>query len=111
MHLLDHFRPPLSSGRHWHGFHNAWATYIASALNVHLPAGFFAEPNDLYASAFRPLERNGQPSADVWHEPLSIGLELPTMPLWVRGEICLPVELDKSYERTCREQRIEPPMA
>ena len=43
--LQDHFRPPLSLRRHWHAFHNAWATYIASDLNAKLPEGYFAEPN------------------------------------------------------------------
>jgi Protein of unknown function (DUF4058) len=43
--LLDHFRPPLSSRRHWHAFHNAWATFLATDLNQKLPEGFFAEPN------------------------------------------------------------------
>ena len=45
MGLLDHFHPPLSNRRHWHAFHNAWATYIASDLNRQLPEGYFAEPN------------------------------------------------------------------
>ena len=45
MPLLDHFRPPLSVRRHWHAFHNAWATYIASDLNRVLPDDYFAEPN------------------------------------------------------------------
>ena len=44
MHLRDHFRPPLSERRHWHSFHSAWATFLASALNDKLPAGYFAEP-------------------------------------------------------------------
>src|SRR4051812_33309630 len=43
--LQDHFHPPLSARRHWHGFHNAWATYLASDLNSVLPQGYFAEPN------------------------------------------------------------------
>lgn len=45
MSLQDHFHPPLSVRRHWHAFHNAWATYIASDLNQQLPEGYFAEPN------------------------------------------------------------------
>lgn len=45
MALQDHFQPPLSIHRHWHAFHNAWATYIASDLNHKLPEGYFAEPN------------------------------------------------------------------
>lgn len=43
--LLDHFRPPLNARRHWHSFHNAWATYIAAELNQSLPEGYFAELN------------------------------------------------------------------
>jgi hypothetical protein len=45
MPLRDHFRPPLSLRRHWHAFHNAWATFLASDLNRRLPDGYFAEGN------------------------------------------------------------------
>lgn len=45
MPLLDHFHPPLYPRHRWHGFHNAWATYLAAALNQTLPKGYFAEPN------------------------------------------------------------------
>ena len=45
MALHDHFHPPLSVRRHWHAFHNAWATYLASDLNRQLPEGYFAEAN------------------------------------------------------------------
>ncbi len=44
MALRDHFRPPLSTRRHWYSFHNAWSTYIADDLNQSLPGGYFAEP-------------------------------------------------------------------
>jgi hypothetical protein len=45
MSLQDHFGPPLGVRRHWHAFHNAWATYISADLNRRLPAGYFAEAN------------------------------------------------------------------
>jgi hypothetical protein len=45
MPLLDHFHPPLKLLRHWHAFHNAWATFIASDLNHRLPSRYFAEAN------------------------------------------------------------------
>lgn len=51
MPLLDHFRPPLSSRRHWHSFHNSWATYLAADLNRQLPPGYFAEVNVQFAIA------------------------------------------------------------
>ena len=52
MALQDHFHPPLSTHRHWHAFHNAWATYIASDLNHLLPKGYFAEPNVQFSIEF-----------------------------------------------------------
>lgn len=229
MPLYDHFRPPLSLRRHWHAFHNAWSTYLASHLNDQLPHGYFAEANvqfgieidvaaweeegrvpgdaatgwtapaptqtvpvtligavvevlvfdreggptlvgaielvspankdrpehrdafvskcatylqqgaglvvvdvvtsrranlhealmlrvapsgtapldaDLYAVAYRLVERSGEPSLDLWEQPLDVGQALPTLPLWLRGGLCLPVDLGATYERTCREQRI-----
>jgi hypothetical protein len=62
----------------------------------------------LSGSAFRPVERNGTRQLDVWHEPIAVGQRLPTLPLWLRGGLCLPVELEATYERTCIEQRIQP---
>jgi hypothetical protein len=226
MPLLDHFRPPLSTRRHWHAFHNSWATYLAAALNRQLPEGYFAEanvqfgieidvaafeepgsgsvnhwtppaptatvafaaatdqvevlifqqeggprlagaielvspankdradhrgafvskcqtylnrgvglvvvdvvtdrhanlhtellarlqaavdsaiPTGLYAAAYRPSERDGTATLDVWVEMLAIGQPLPTLPLWLRGGICLPVDLEETYTRTCQEQRV-----
>jgi hypothetical protein len=243
MALQDHFRPPLSVRRHWHAFHNAWATYIAADLNQRLPEGYFAESNvqfgieidvatfeepglmktdavtpgesidslstgvgtgwvapaptqilplalmdetveilvfnqaagptltgalalvspankdrpahraafvskcaaylqqgvglviidvvtdrqanlhneilirlcsasvvpwkaDLYIVSYRPVQRAEQSSLDVWQAPVALGQALPTMPLWLRGHLCVPVPLDLTYERTCREQRI-----
>jgi Protein of unknown function (DUF4058) len=43
MPLLDHFRPPLSTQRHWESLHATWAATIADALNESLPEGYFAE--------------------------------------------------------------------
>lgn len=228
MPLLDHFHPPLSERRHWHSFHNSWATYLSSQLNTLLPAGYFAEANvqfgieidvaaiqepgaagtptgwvppspqashpfelshvvvevgifsrsggpqlagavelvspankdrpthreafvskcvtylqagvglvlvdvvterpaDLHrellvrlgvadpgpgsalsGSAYRPVERDGGGTLDVWREPIALGQTLPTLPLWLRGGFCLPVELEATYERTCIEQRVQP---
>jgi hypothetical protein len=63
-------------------------------------------PGPLFASAYRPVERGGASVLDVWLEPIALGLPLPTMPLWLRGGLCLPVELEATYERTCTEQRV-----
>lgn len=60
----------------------------------------------LYTTAYRLVERDGQPSLDVWEEILTVSRPLPTVPLWLQGGLCLPVDLNGTYERTCREQRI-----
>ncbi len=62
MTLQDHFGPPLGTRRHWHAFHNAWATYISSDLNGRLPEGYFAEPNvqfgiEIDVAAFEEADR------------------------------------------------------
>jgi len=35
-----------------------------------------------------------------------VGGALSILPLCLRGEICLPVDLAVTYERTCRDRRI-----
>jgi hypothetical protein len=60
----------------------------------------------LYATAYRPVSRDGQQNLDMWEEVLTLGRPLPTLPLWLRGGLRLPLDLDATYERTCREQRV-----
>jgi hypothetical protein len=66
---------------------------------------------ELYTTAYHPVGREGQLCLDMWKETLAAGQSLPTMPLWLRGDVCLPVDLATTYERTCREQRILPESA
>ena len=228
MPLLDHFHPPLSERRHWHAFHNSWATYLSSQLNSLLPDGYFAEANvqygieidvaafeeaeglapptcwqpppphqsvpiellgavvevgifsrsggpslagavelvspankdrsssrdalvskcasylqagvglvlvdvvtdrsadlhrellsrlgvadpgpgsPLFGAAYRAIERDGCAALDLWREPVALGRPLPTLPLWLRGGLCLPVDLEAAYMRTCVEQKVQP---
>jgi hypothetical protein len=70
------------------------------------PHPAFGEP--LYAAAYRLVEREGHHGLDVWQEALALGAALPTMPLWLRPGLCLPVNLNATYEQTCLEQRITP---
>ena len=42
----------------------------------------------------------------IWHERLTVGHPLPTLPLWLRGGRWLQLDLEASYERTCREQKL-----
>ncbi len=234
MTLFDHFHIPLATKRHWHSFHNAWATYIAEDLNQRLPVGYFAESNvqfgieidvaafeeersidrcsesametssewhpnpptqvipfeagaveqvevgifsteqstqlmgaieivspankdrpsqrdvfvtkcqsyleqrigliivdiitirkqslhqqllqkigsivdntldSLYASAYRVTTEEA-PQLEIWYERLEVGRSLPTLPLWLKSSECFPLDLEKTYVRTCQAQRI-----
>src|SRR5262249_23324677 len=72
MPLLDHFHPPLSERRHWHAFHNSWATYLSSQLNSRLPAGYFAEANvqfgiEIDVATFR--ETDASAAQGTWPAP------------------------------------------
>jgi len=61
----------------------------------------------LQAASYRPLGRDPNASLEIWREVLSLERSLPTLPLWLRGGICLPLELEGSYERTRRGLRME----
>src|SRR5438105_7140403 len=74
MALQDHFRPPLGARRHWHAFHNAWATYLSSDLNRQLPEGYFAEPNvqfgiEIDVAAYEEADFSMSPSASAGPAP------------------------------------------
>src|SRR5262249_22449893 len=38
---------------------------------------------ELYAVAYRPVQRAGQPSLDMWQATVPMGDSLPTLPLWL----------------------------
>jgi hypothetical protein len=62
---------------------------------------------ELYACAYRtrPGEENAL-QLDVWAELLSIGSDLPTLPLWIQPDQCLPLDLEQTYRTACSNRRI-----
>jgi hypothetical protein len=70
-------------------------------------AGFtFPEPAPLYATAYRPAQREQRSEIDLWRAPLALGQGLPTLPLAVRGLGCLPIDLEATYMEACKRGRI-----
>jgi hypothetical protein len=61
---------------------------------------------DLYAAAYRPVQRNGRAAVDIWQEILAVGSRLPTIPLGLRRENYVPVNLEATYDDTCQKLRI-----
>ena len=43
---------------------------------------------------------------ESWMQPLSIGRPLPTLPLWLADDLAVPLDLEASYEQTCRILRL-----
>jgi Protein of unknown function (DUF4058) len=60
----------------------------------------------LYAVACRPSKRGDAWLLEAWAHPLAPGRPLPTLPLWLAEGLAVPLELEASYEETCRILRI-----
>ena len=79
-------------------------------LHAELMARLFAPgpgaDGDLYSAAYRPVDREGQVQLDIWREPIALGGPLPVLPLWLKGGLCLRLDLDATYDRTRRELRM-----
>lgn len=61
---------------------------------------------DMYAVSYRPTIRANEPVIDFWVEPLEIDMDLPTLPLFLKGWGCVPLDLEDSYNETCRDSRL-----
>jgi len=64
------------------------------------------EPPPLYAVASRTTKRGAAWSLEAWTHLFALGQPLPTLPLWLADNLAVPLELETSYEETCRVLRI-----
>jgi uncharacterized protein DUF4058 len=64
------------------------------------------EPPPLYAVACRHMKNGDAWQLETWSNALALGQPLPTLPLWLAGNLAVPLELETSYEETCRALRI-----
>jgi hypothetical protein len=60
----------------------------------------------LYAASCRPAREAGYWTLQTWAYPLAVGRSLPTLPLWIAENLAVPLDLETSYEETCRGLRI-----
>ncbi len=65
-----------------------------------------AEPPPLYAVACRGTKKGDGWLLETWAQGLTLGQPLPTLPLWLADNLAVPLELEASYEETCRVLRI-----
>jgi hypothetical protein len=64
------------------------------------------EPPPLYAVACRGTKKGDAWLLETWTQTLALGQALPTLPLWLADNLAVPLELEASYEETCRVLRI-----
>jgi hypothetical protein len=65
-----------------------------------------AKPPATYAVACRWTPRGARGRLETWNRELKPGLPLPCLPLWLTEEQAIPLDLEASYEQTCRDLRI-----
>jgi hypothetical protein len=73
--------------------------YLEIRDPVHLLQG------PLYCCSLLPRGSNGHAKVYVWPEVLQIGAILPKLPLWLRDDLAVPLELESTYEETCGDLR------
>jgi hypothetical protein len=81
--------------------HNEILSMLEGAEAARLP-----EDAELYAAAYRPVQREEKPAIDVWTERCAVGSPLPTMPLRLIHNVFVPVEFEETYMETCRRRRL-----
>jgi hypothetical protein len=59
----------------------------------------------LYCCSLLPRGSNGHARVDVWPEVLRVGAVLPRLPLWLRDDLPVPLDLESTYEETCGDLR------
>ena len=64
--------------------------------------------HDLYASAYRRTRTQHGLELQTWPHVLGIGDSLPTLPLWLDEDVCLPLDLESTYAAACAARRLEP---
>lgn len=60
----------------------------------------------LYAVAYRPVPVQKQQRIEAWPQTLTLGQALPVLPLWLRLDLCLPLQMEETYSTTCSGLRI-----
>jgi hypothetical protein len=64
------------------------------------------EPPVIYAAACRWAQEGDARHFRAWTHTLVVGQPLPLLPLWLAANLAVPLELEATYEETCRILRI-----
>jgi hypothetical protein len=78
---------------------------LMELLQVGEPAAG-AVSSDLYAVAYRVVKAGERTQLEGWPTALAVGQTLPTMPLWLRDDLAVPLDLEASYREACTSMNI-----
>lgn len=85
------------------------ATFHAEILTRFTGSPVTEQPGELYAASYRPIRTEEHNTVvQIWPHELAIGRQLPVLPLWLAGGLAVRVDLQTTYEETCRRIRIPP---
>ena len=76
------------------------------ALLEPLRPGIRRAPPPTYAVTCRKRQVGRQTKLDTWSFPLAVGQPLPSLPVWLSETQTVTLDLEASYEETCRILRI-----
>ncbi|MCI0681050.1 MAG: DUF4058 family protein [Gemmataceae bacterium] len=79
-------------------------TELLALLNGSDPA--FSPPPPIYAVTCRKRQPGRRSKLDTWSRPLAIGEPLPSLPIWLSETQTVTLDLEASYEETCRVLRV-----
>ena len=60
----------------------------------------------IYAATCRGRRNGVRWRLESWEHNLAIGSALPSLPIWLSPDLMVPLELEATYEETCRSLRI-----
>jgi hypothetical protein len=67
---------------------------------------FGPTPPPIYAATVRGRKVGRRPRLEIWAYPLVVGRALPALPIWLRDDLAVSLDLEGSYEEACRALRI-----
>ena len=86
-----------------------WRQSVRRSARSDRPVGPVAgaQPPATYAVACCWRPRGASRWLETWNRELKLGLPLPCLPLWLTEELAITLDLEASYEQTCRDLRID----
>jgi hypothetical protein len=76
------------------------------ALLGHSDPSFGPTPPPIYAVTCRKRVEGRKTKLDTWSRPLALGEPLPSLLIWLAEGLTVSLDLEASYEATCRVLRI-----